>query len=248
VTTQARAAGQRGLWSRIVVGEPEPIGAGAWAMRSALPRHGINVFFIAEDGGVALFDSGSREIAGELKRLAAPHGGITRVVLSHSHFDHRGSARRLGAEVLCHPHAVAEIEGDGGRFYPRGSPRKKLVKTHLMSILRDAGPVRVDGTVAEGDRIGSFTVLDLPGHAKGQIGLWREEDRAIIVADAFYTRDPQTALYPYSLYGQDDDLAAATLRRIAALEPRTAWPGHGPALEGDVAGALERALAAAGRR
>jgi glyoxylase-like metal-dependent hydrolase (beta-lactamase superfamily II) len=229
-----------------VVGEPEPLGDDAWAMRAALPRHGINVFFVRENGSVALFDTASREIIGELKRLAAPHGGISRVVLSHAHFDHRGGARRLGLPVYCHADARGDVEGNGGEYYPPGSPRKKVLKCKVMATLRDAGAVRADGLLAEGDAVGTFKVVALPGHARGQIGLWREQDRAIIVADAFYTLDERTAHFPYSLFGQDDELAAATVRKIAALEPRVAWPGHGPALVGDVRAILERTLAEAG--
>jgi hydroxyacylglutathione hydrolase len=240
-------AEQRGLWSRIVVKDPAPIGADAWALRGALPRHGINVFFVREDDGIACFDTGSREMVGELKRLAAPHGGISRVVLSHAHFDHRGGARGIGAPVVCHPDAREQVEGDGGRYFPPDAPRKRVAKTRIMSVLRDGGPVRVDGTLSEGDPVGTFTVLHLPGHAPGLIGLWREADRTILASDCFYTLDEQTAVFPYSLFGQDDDLAAASLRRIAELEPAVAWPGHGPALQGDVRGALERVLANKGR-
>ncbi len=241
------AAPRRGLWSRLVAGDPEPIGSDAWAFRAALPRHGINVFLVREGDGVVCFDTGSRELAGELRRLAAPHGGINRVVLSHSHFDHRGCARGLGLPVHCHADARGEVEGNGGENYPPGSPAKQVIKCRVMSKLRDGGAVRVDGTVAEGDPVGTFKVMHLPGHAPGQIGLWREHDRAIICADSFYTLDDHTAHYPHSLYGQDDELAAASLRRIASLEPRVAWPGHGPALVGDVRGALERCMAEAGR-
>jgi glyoxylase-like metal-dependent hydrolase (beta-lactamase superfamily II) len=230
----------------MVVGDPEPVGDGAWAMQGSLPRHGINVFFIAEDGGVACFDAGSREMGGELKRLAAPHGGITRIILSHAHYDHRGAARALGAPLLCHPAERADAEGAGGKNFPPGSPWKKVVKLQIMARLRETGPVRVAGTVSEGDRVGAFAVLHLPGHAPGQIALWREGDRTLLASDCFYTLDEQTAAYPYSLYGQDDDQAAASLRRIIELEPNVAWPGHGPALRGDVAGTIERALAAKG--
>jgi glyoxylase-like metal-dependent hydrolase (beta-lactamase superfamily II) len=45
------------------------------------------------------------------------------------------------------------------------------------------------------------------------------------------------------VFGQDDDLARESLRRLAQLEPAVAWPAHGPALVGDVRRALERALA-----
>jgi glyoxylase-like metal-dependent hydrolase (beta-lactamase superfamily II) len=209
----------------------------------------MNVFFIREGDSVACFDSGSREMAGELRRLAARMGGVSRVVLSHAHPDHRGGARGIGAPVWCHPDEQRDVEGDAGRHYWArgvGSSRKlDLVRGLVMGTLRDAGAVSVAGTLREGDSVGPFEVLHLPGHAPGQIALWREADRTILVSDCFYTLDENTAALPKPAFNHDPDLALASVRRIAALEPSLAWPGHGPALSGDVRGTLERALGVA---
>jgi hypothetical protein len=43
----------------------------------------------------------------------------------------------------------------------------------------------------------------------------------------------------------DTERARASMRRLAAREPATAWPAHGDALTGDVARRLERAAALA---
>jgi glyoxylase-like metal-dependent hydrolase (beta-lactamase superfamily II) len=230
-----------------LVGDPEAVGTDVYAMRGGLPRHGMNVFFVHEPGGVACFDSGSREMAGELQRLAAPLGGITRVVLSHSHPDHRGAARSIGAPVWCHAEERGDVEGDAGKSYwsqRAGARKRDIVRAMVMGRLRDGGPVRVDGTLVEGDPVGSFVVLHLPGHAPGQIALWREEDRTILASDCFYTTDERTAGLPTAAFNHDSQGAAASVRRIAELEPNVAWPGHGPSLHGDVRSVLERALAA----
>jgi glyoxylase-like metal-dependent hydrolase (beta-lactamase superfamily II) len=243
-------AGQpRGRWARALVGDPEPVGDGAWAMRGGLPRHGINVFFIKDGDQVVCFDSGAREMGGEISRLAEPFGGISRVVLSHCHFDHRGGTRGIDAPVYCHPAERGDVEGrDAGMRYwgsLAGESRVRVVRARLMKMLRDSGPVTVDGTVDEGDRIGSFVVLHVPGHAPGQIALWREEDRTIIASDCFYVLDGQAAL-SHRLFSHDPDEAVRSLQRIADLEPRVAWPAHGPALTGDVRAILERAIATEG--
>jgi hydroxyacylglutathione hydrolase len=215
-------------------------------LRGGLPRHGMNVFFIREGDAVACFDTGSREMAGELQRAARQFGGIARVVLSHAHPDHRGAARGLGAPVWCHPEERGDAEGDAGRGYWgawKGVSRLQRLRGEVMTALRDGGPVRVAGALREGDRVGSFEVLHMPGHAPGQIALWRAEDRTILVSDCFYTLDERTAALPTPAYNHDSARALASVRRIAELEPSAAWPGHGPGLRGDVRGALERALA-----
>jgi glyoxylase-like metal-dependent hydrolase (beta-lactamase superfamily II) len=233
----------------MLLGDPEPVGADAWVMRGGLPRHGINVFFIREGDRVACFDAGAREMGGEIQRTGERFGGISRVVLSHSHFDHRGGTRGVRAPIYCHPAERADVEGDAGfRYWGhfRGENPALVLRARVMTRLRDSGPVEVAGTVNEGDPVGAYRVLHLPGHAPGQIVLWREDERTIIASDCFYTLDEQTASLSHTTFSDDPEQAAASLRQIAELEPSLAWPAHGPALRGDVRGVLERALAAAG--
>jgi glyoxylase-like metal-dependent hydrolase (beta-lactamase superfamily II) len=206
------------------------------------------VFFIKEGDQVACFDAGAREMGREIARLAPGFGGISRVVLSHCHFDHRGGTRGIDAPVYCHPAERRDVEGrDAGMRYwgsLAGESRVRVVRARLMKLLRDSGPVAITGTVDEGDHVGSFVVLHVPGHAPGQIALWREEDRTIIASDCFYALDEQTAALSHRLFSHDPDQAVASLQRIAELEPHLAWPAHGPPLHGDVRSILERAIAA----
>jgi hydroxyacylglutathione hydrolase len=90
--------------------------------------------------------------------------------------------------------------------------------------------------------------VDLPGHAPGQIGLWRDSDRLALTSDCFYVvnlwgRDSSPQL-PEEMYNYDTEQARASLRKLAALDPAVAWPGHANALSGDVRGQLERAAEA----
>ena len=109
--------------------------------------------------------------------------------------------------------------------------------------------MKISDTVKEGDDVGGFRVVEIPGHAPGQIALWREADRVALSTDAFYTvdmwgRDSEAHL-PMAGYNFDHEQARASLRKLAALEPATCHPGHGNALAGDVRARLERAAAAA---
>jgi glyoxylase-like metal-dependent hydrolase (beta-lactamase superfamily II) len=101
--------------------------------------------------------------------------------------------------------------------------------------------------VTEGDDIAGFKVIDLPGHAPGQIGLWREGDRLALTSDCFYTLNPQTGQkgaprVPHPGFNWDTDKARASIRKLAEMEPAAAWPGHADPLTGDVRGQLEQAL------
>ena len=110
----------------------------------------------------------------------------------------------------------------------------------------DGGPVKIEGTVSEGDDVAGFEVVHFPGHAPGMIGLWRESDGLALVSDTIYTLDPQTGRkggprVPHPAFNKDTDQARASIRKLAALDPRTVWPGHADPLTGSgIRSELER--------
>jgi glyoxylase-like metal-dependent hydrolase (beta-lactamase superfamily II) len=100
--------------------------------------------------------------------------------------------------------------------------------------------------VDEGEDVSGFRVIHLPGHAPGLIALLRERDGVALTSDAFYTLNDQTGLrsaprLPHPAFHHDREQAAASLRKLAALAPSAAWPGHAEPVTGDVAAQLERA-------
>ena len=79
----------------------------------------MNVYLIEDGDGVVVFDTGEKGMAAAIAAAAERMGGLQRVVLGHGDTDHRGSAPKLSAlaPVLCHPDAVGEAQGSGGRSY-----------------------------------------------------------------------------------------------------------------------------------
>jgi hydroxyacylglutathione hydrolase len=224
------------------------VAEGVWVVQGQPGR--CNVYLIEDEGGVTLFDAGARTMVRALASAAAKLGGIRRVVLGHGHTDHRGAAPGLGAPVLCHPDARGDAEGAGGfDYWPEGLAGLPVPLRQIHRVLQrlawDGGPVQIAGTVSEGDEVAGFRVVDIPGHAPGQITLWRESDRLALVSDAFYTvdmwgRDSLPKL-PEAMFNFDTEQARTSLRKLAALEPAAAWAGHGKPVTGDVRGQLERA-------
>jgi hydroxyacylglutathione hydrolase len=105
--------------------------------------------------------------------------------------------------------------------------------------------VKIADTVEEGDEIAGFRVVHIPGHAPGMIALWRESDRVALCSDCFYTLDMwgrnSIPALPVALYNYDTEQARESIRKLAALEPAVAWPGHAWPASGDVRSQLERA-------
>jgi len=226
------------------------IADGVWLVRGGVPKH-MNVYLIEDaGGGVTLFDAGIRAMAKALAKASAALGGVNRIVLGHSHPDHRGAAPALGAPVLCHPDERAWAEAGAPPAYVDARRLGRPARWVLPRLLAhwDGGPVRISDTVQEGDEVSGFRVVHLPGHAPGQIALHREADGLALVSDAFYTLDIETGFkgeprVPHPYYTQDSEQARASLRKLAALDLAAAWPGHAEPVVGDVRGRLERVAA-----
>jgi len=230
----------------------ESIADGVWVVRGGFPMRTMNVYLIEDEGGVTVFDAGIAAMGPALRAACARMGGVRRVVLGHADCDHRGAAPALAAPTYCHPaERDAAVSPDGFRDYWDLSQLDLHGRLLLGRLLPawDGGAVPIAGTVAEGDEIAGFGVIELPGHAPGLIGLYREADRLALVSDCFYTLDPQTGRkgdprVPHPAFDADVEQARASIRKLAAMEPSAAWAGHADPVTGDVRAQLERAAAA----
>jgi glyoxylase-like metal-dependent hydrolase (beta-lactamase superfamily II)/ketosteroid isomerase-like protein len=234
--------------SSLGAGDAGLVAEGVWVVQGQPAR--CNVYLIEDDGGVTLFDAGARTMTRAVASAGAKLGGIRRVVLGHGHTDHRGVAPALGVPVLCHRDEVQDAEGSGGfRYWPAGLAGLPTPLRQVHRLMHrygwDAGPVKIADTLAEGDEVAGFRVIELPGHAPGQIGLWRESDRLALSSDCFYTLDMWgrncPPRLPAAIYNFDTEQARASIRKLAALEPAAAWPGHAKPVTGDVRAQLLQA-------
>jgi glyoxylase-like metal-dependent hydrolase (beta-lactamase superfamily II) len=183
--------------------------------------------------GDVLIDSGGR--LAERRVLAALTGRAIRAhALTHAHFDHQGCSHavceRFGIPLWCGAGDREAVEsGDLTRVLP--SPHSLVVRL----VPRLGGPAHpVARTLAEGDEVGGFTVLEVPGHTPGALAYWRARDRALILGDVLFHRNPLTWRFglaePFVSATFDRAANQAAIRRLAALEPAVVCFGHGPPL------------------
>lgn len=233
-------------------GEAEPVAAGVWVLRGGFPLKTFNVYLIEGADGVTVFDAGIDGMAGAVRAAAARLGGIERVVLGHADADHRGAAPGLEAPIYCHEAERAAAQSPASlRDYfdlARLRPYARPLYARLLPVW-DGGPVPIAGTVAEGDEIAGFTVVELPGHAPGLIGLHRASDGLVLCSDAVYTLDIQTGRkggprVPHPAFDQSTERARASITKLADLRPSVVWAGHADPVTGDVDGQLRAAAQA----
>ena len=224
------------------------VAEGVWRLQGNPAR--CNIYFVRDgDDGVLMFDAGARTMTSAARAAAAQLGGLTRIVLGHGHTDHRGTAPAFDVPILCHPDEVEDAEGSGGFRYWGSLEElgwRRPIHRWLHRRFWDGGPVKIAGTVSEGDEVAGFRVVHLPGHAPGLIALYRESDRLALTTDCFYTLDEWgrdcDPHVPMGVYNFDTEQARASIRKLAALEPAACWPGHANAVAGtDVRARLERA-------
>jgi hydroxyacylglutathione hydrolase len=227
------------------------VAEGVWLLRGDI-RRGMNIYFLEEDGGVVQYDAGTKGMVKAARAVADRLGGVKRIVLGHSHTDHRGTAPFLDAPVYCHPDEVTYAERDEWPDYWDISKIEFAPVRLIYPALHrrwDGGRVRIEGTVGEGDEVAGFRVLHFPGHAPGLIGLYREADRLAIVSDAVYFADAARlrelpegeATVPHPAYNWDQQKAVESVRKLAALDPAMICAGHGEPLTIEPRRVLERA-------
>ena len=176
-------------------------------------------------------------------------GPVRRIVVTHYHPDHLGSAAALaeltGAAEIVQGALDAELAeaawGEGAdaasfeaflRAY--GMPEELAAASASEEVRLPVRTVRATDLVAEGDRLEAgetYEVLLLPGHADGHIVLHGLETGRLLGGDVLLEeitpnvgRWEDTAFDPLGRYLE-------TLSRLEGLAPSLVYPGHGPPIE-----------------
>ena len=232
------------LSSRLSASDAELVAEGVWVVQGQPGR--CNVYLIEDEGGVTLFDAGARTMARAVASAGAKLGGIRRVVLGHGHTDHRGVAPALGVPVLCHPDEVQDAEGSGGfRYWPEdlaGLPTPLRQVHRLMHRYAwDGGPVKISGTLSEGDEVAGFSVVSPPGprprpdRAVARVRPPGARQRLLLHARHVGSQLPPHV--PEPIYNFDTEQARASIRKLAGAGARGGVAG--PRQAGDRRRALQ---------
>jgi glyoxylase-like metal-dependent hydrolase (beta-lactamase superfamily II) len=112
------------------------------------------------------------------------------------------------------------------------------------------GAVKIAGTVEGGEGVPGFRVHHFPGHAPGQIGLFRESDRLALCSDTVYLIDstrlkaPPTRRSERRSPGRELGPRRCTRvgAKLAVLQPAKVCTGHSMPLKGQ---GIDAALAKA---
>jgi glyoxylase-like metal-dependent hydrolase (beta-lactamase superfamily II) len=147
-----------------------------------LLRFSVGQAYVWRDGEeLTLIDTGPAGSGPEITSVLAPLGRLRRIVLTHFHDDHAGSAAELatdGVQVLAHRADAPVIRGERPGPPPSFTPAERELHARVAAGLPPAPPARVDVELDQGDRLDvGGGALDAPMFVKcllpGLVGRWR---------------------------------------------------------------------------
>ncbi len=171
-------------------------------------------------------------------------------VATHGHVDHVGSlhqfADRAGPAVEAEAFATMDDRFTyADVFRALKEPVTRLPHEGWSAKAWRLTPAPLTRLLGEGDVVDTgdrrLTVLSLPGHSPGSIGLFDERDGLFFSGDAIYDDELYDAL-------PDSDRAAyrTTMARLAELPVRRVLGGHGAPMDQDRMHAIARGYLARG--
>ncbi|MFB7245639.1 MBL fold metallo-hydrolase [Streptomyces populi] len=215
--------------------------------RLRMLRFPVGSAYLWRDGSeLTLIDTGTADRAAEIEE--ALDGGLRRIVLTHWHEDHTGSAAELaarhGAEVVAHRLEAPVIRGRTAGAPPVLEEFEVAIRAALPP-LPAAPPCRVDREVEDGDVLdfgGGAVVVAVPGHTDGSIALHLPGPKVLFTGDAV----ANVGRTMMGVFNTDRVRAVESLRRLAELTVETAVVGHGDPVTHGATAALRKAAAATG--
>jgi hydroxyacylglutathione hydrolase len=191
------------------------------------PPFAINVYLL----GDVLIDAATRFAARRiLRRLKGRQ--VSLHALTHAHPDHQGASHevceRLGIPLWCG-------EGDADAMEQEGEIMARMPRhwlTGMIGPLWTGPPHPVARRLHDGDRVGSFTVIESPGHTAGHVSFWREEDGVLVLGDVLANLSVNNEWgmlrEPERFFSLDPAQNRRSAQRLAQLEPKLICFGHGP--------------------
>jgi glyoxylase-like metal-dependent hydrolase (beta-lactamase superfamily II) len=248
------------------LGRGERVLPGLWRLRLPLPWPGIphcNAWALAQGDGFVLIDTGMYDSTSiehldrALHQVKLKLEDTKLLAITHAHSDHWGQSapivERAGCEMWMHPNHEAQFANlsDPDRALTRrmevarhsGVPdgalteyvkRVKDVPSGIAEAIEPNQPL-VDGVTIDTD-LGTWQVIETPGHTPSHVCLFQPERRLLISGDHLLGR-----ISLYFDYGQSPDPVGeylSSLQKIEVARARLALSGHGkPFL--DVPGHIE---------
>jgi glyoxylase-like metal-dependent hydrolase (beta-lactamase superfamily II) len=170
-----------------------------------------------------------------LTEVSPADGKPVLAIASHAHVDHVGSfhlyGRRVGHRLEAHTFSDMDDPGTlASAFVTIDTPLTALPSAGWTMADYALKPAPITEQLGEGDTVDlgnrRFTVLHLPGHSPGSIGLLDEHSGDFFSADAIYDEGLVD-----DIPGADVETYLKTMHRLAELDVGCVYAGHGEVMD-----------------
>jgi glyoxylase-like metal-dependent hydrolase (beta-lactamase superfamily II) len=191
----------------------------------------VKAHLVLEDE-LSLIDCGyagsERRIGQAIQRHGRDLSELRRVVVTHGHPDHAGSASALaamGATIFIHPADAENLRTTWAEALAR--PTRGRIFAAMTPALPTFEPIE-DGDVLP--MLGGLRVIHTPGHTPGSVCLYGARDRVLFVGDVLQRRFGRVS-FASGLYSDDPAAARRAVKRLADLDVERVVFSHFAALE-----------------
>lgn len=176
----------------------------------------VSAYVLVRGNEAAVVDTGVGGSAGAIGQVLDQAGpgwaGVRHVVLTHKHPDHAGS--------------ISDVLDEA---------------TSATGYIGEADLSEVDAqlsVLADGDEVFGLQIVGTPGHTAGHISVFDEDTGVLVAGDALNNDGGLAGSNPE--FTEDAAAAAASVRKMAGLAPRTILVGHGDPVTDGAADALQQ--------
>jgi glyoxylase-like metal-dependent hydrolase (beta-lactamase superfamily II) len=217
-----------------MIGEPVEEGVGRIAGF-------VNAYVFEDAKGTYLIDTTmsrkAKPVRKAFERAGASFSKISSILLTHQHVDHISGAAAVQEEshaiVACHSADAPFVDG-------HQTPRIPAI----LRLFVHPRVVPVARVLENGDTVGPFQVVHVPGHTLGEVAFYHPERKILFSGDSVVERRGALTLGAPG-FAADISKAVDSLQVLRKLDVELLLPGHGVPVRKDIAGQLDRLIARA---
>jgi hydroxyacylglutathione hydrolase len=209
---------------------------------------GLNSCYLIRGKDVVMIDGGMPNklnlFKREISKLKIDPSEIKLIVLTHSHFDHSGSAREIreftGARIAVHESEKIYLE-NGGMIIPKGvNTYGKITRPILFSIFKEIPfpKFKPDILISEEPYPLSLygidgSIIHTPGHTFGSVSVILDSGEAFVGCMA-HNGFPFRFSPGLPIYAQDIEAVKTCWRMLFDRGVKMIYPGHGKPFQAEI--------------
>jgi hydroxyacylglutathione hydrolase len=192
----------------------------------------VNCYLVQTGAGFFLVDTGMAKKQASLDHELELAGCLPGNLLTHGDSDHSGNCAHLrekyGAKIGMHRGDLVNVESSDMFANKKVNPIAKVIARTLFFVfgMGTFTTFTSDILLENGQNLSEFgwdaTILHLPGHSKGSIGILTPEGDLFCGDLLENTKKPAV-----NTLGDDLNLLKASVEKLNEFSIKTVYPGHG---------------------